>query len=75
MSTKWNEHGLVFSIIGKGPTHFGSSDSRMSPDPSRGMGKLIGGDHDINDEGSEQRRFKPVQSLHHGSVGYQSVHS
>jgi hypothetical protein len=34
-----------------------------------------GGDLDIDDEGSEQRRFKPVQSLHHGSVGYQPVHT
>jgi hypothetical protein len=35
--------------------------------------KSIGGDLDVDDEGSKQRRFKPVQSLHHGSVGYQSV--
>jgi hypothetical protein len=35
--------------------------------------KSIGGDLDIVDEGSEQCRFKPVQSLHHGSVGYQPV--
>jgi hypothetical protein len=36
-------------------------------------GKSIGGDLDVDDEGSEQRRFKPVQSLHHGSVCYQPV--
>jgi hypothetical protein len=47
----------------------------MSPDLLRGTGKLIGGDLDVDDEGSEQRRFKPVQSLHHGSVGYQIVHT
>jgi hypothetical protein len=47
----------------------------MSPDLPRGMGKLIGGDLDVNDEGSEQHRFEHVQSLHHGSVGYQSVHT
>jgi hypothetical protein len=47
----------------------------MSPDLPRGMAKSIGGDLDIDDEGSEQRRFKPVQSLHHGSVGYQLVHT
>jgi hypothetical protein len=41
----------------------------MSPDLPRG--KSIGGDLDVDDEGSEQRRFEPVQSLHHGSVGYQ----
>jgi hypothetical protein len=33
----------------------------------------IGGDLDIDDEGSEQRQFEPVQSLHHGSVGYQPM--
>jgi hypothetical protein len=45
----------------------------MSPDLSRGTDKSIGGDLDVDDEGSEQRRFEPVQSLHHGSVGYQHV--
>jgi hypothetical protein len=34
---------------------------------------LIDGDLDIDDEGFEQRRFEPVQALHHGSVGYQPV--
>jgi hypothetical protein len=33
----------------------------------------IGGDLDVDDEGSEQRRFKLMQSLHHGSVGYQPM--
>jgi hypothetical protein len=47
----------------------------MSPDLSRGMCKSIGGDLDIDDEGSEQRRFEPVQSLQHGSVGYQPMHT
>jgi hypothetical protein len=32
----------------------------MSLDLSRGMGKLIGGDIDVDDEGSEQRRFESV---------------
>jgi hypothetical protein len=50
-----------------------SPDSRMSPDLPRGTGKSIGGDLDVDDEGSEQRRFEPEQSLHHGSVGYQPV--
>jgi hypothetical protein len=45
----------------------------MSPDLLRGMGKSIGGDLDVDDEGSEQRQFEPVQSLHHGSVGYQPM--
>jgi hypothetical protein len=50
-------------------------DSRMTPDLPRGTGKLIGGDLDVDDEGSEQHRFKSVQSLHHDSVGYQPVHT
>jgi hypothetical protein len=33
---------------------------------------LIGGDLDVDDEGSEQN-FKPLQSLHHCSIGYQPV--
>jgi hypothetical protein len=49
------------------------SDSGISPDLLRGIGKLIGGDLNIDDEGSEQRRFEPVQSLHHVSIGYQPV--
>jgi hypothetical protein len=53
----------------------GVCDSRMSPDLLRGTGKSIGGDLNVDDEGSEQRRFKPVQLLHHGSVGYQPVHT
>jgi hypothetical protein len=36
------------------------SDSGISPDLLRGIGKLIGGDLNIDDEGSEQRRFEPV---------------
>jgi hypothetical protein len=48
-------------------------DSMMSLDLLRGTGKSIGGDLDVDDEGSEQCRFEPVQSLHHGSVGYQPV--
>jgi hypothetical protein len=47
----------------------------MSPDLSRGMGKSNGGDLDVDDEGSKQHRFEPMQSLHHGSVGYQPVHT
>jgi hypothetical protein len=36
-------------------------------------GKSIDGDLDVDDEGSEQHRFEPVQSLHYDSVGYQLV--
>jgi hypothetical protein len=50
-------------------------DSRMSSDFLRGTSKSIGGDLDIDDECSEQCRFELVQSLHHGSVGYQPVHT
>jgi hypothetical protein len=47
----------------------------MSPNHPRRTGKSVGGDLDIDDESSEQRRFEPVQSLHHDSVGYQPVHT
>jgi hypothetical protein len=33
----------------------------------------LGGDLDVDNEGSEQCQFEPVQSLHHGSIGYQPV--
>jgi hypothetical protein len=42
------------------------------PNLPRGRGKSIGGDLDVDDEGSEYN-FKPLQSLHHCSVGYQSM--
>jgi hypothetical protein len=45
----------------------------MSPELLRGMGKSNGGN--LDDEGFEQRRFEPVQSLHHGSIGYQPMHT
>jgi hypothetical protein len=47
----------------------------MSPDLLRGTGKSIGGDLDVDDEGSEQRRFELMQSLHHDSVDYQPMHT
>jgi hypothetical protein len=47
----------------------------MSPNHPRGTGKSVGGDLNVDDESSEQRRFEPVQSLHHDSVGYQPVHT
>jgi hypothetical protein len=47
----------------------------MSPDLWRGTGKSIGGDLDVDDEDSKQRRFEPVQSLYHDPVGYQPVHT
>jgi hypothetical protein len=49
-------------------------DGRLSPDLLRGRGKLIGGDLDIDDEGSKHN-INPLQSLHHNSVGYQSMHT
>jgi hypothetical protein len=45
-------------FIAHDPTNV--SDSRLSPDLPRGTGKSIGGDLDVDDEGSKQRRFKPV---------------
>jgi hypothetical protein len=47
-------------------------DEGSSPDLLRGSGKLIGGDLDIDDEGSEWN-VKLLQSLHHCSICYQSV--
>jgi hypothetical protein len=47
----------------------------MSPDLPRGTGKSIGGDLNVDDEGYEQRRFELMQSLHHGTPGYQPVHT
>jgi hypothetical protein len=47
-------------------------DERFGPDLPRGRGKSIGGDLNVDDEGSEQN-FKLLQSLHHCSIGYQSV--
>jgi hypothetical protein len=44
----------------------------MGPDLSRGRGKSIGGDLNIDNEGSKQN-FEPLQSLQHRSIGYQSV--
>jgi hypothetical protein len=34
---------------------------------------LIGGDLDVDDEGFEQCQFELMQSLHHSSVGYQTM--
>jgi hypothetical protein len=48
------------------------TDERLGPDLSRGRGKLNGGDLDVDDEGSKDN-FEPLQSLHHCSIGYQSV--
>jgi hypothetical protein len=45
----------------------------MSPDLLRGTGKSIGGDLDVDDKGSEQHWIELVQSLYHGSIGYQPV--
>jgi hypothetical protein len=50
----------------------GVTDEGLSPDLLRGRDKSIGGDLDVDDEGSEQN-FKPMQSLHHCFIGYQSV--
>jgi hypothetical protein len=40
----------------------------------RGRGRSIGGDLDVGEEGSEQTIIT-LQSLHHGSDGYQHVHT
>jgi hypothetical protein len=48
------------------------TDGRLGPDLVSGRGKLFGGHLNVDDEVSE-KNFKPLQSLHHCSVGYQSV--
>jgi hypothetical protein len=47
-------------------------DERLVPDLLRGRARSSRGDLDGDDEGSEQN-FKPLQSLHHCSIGYQSM--
>jgi hypothetical protein len=44
------------------------------PDLPRGRGRSISGDLDIDEEGSEQM-IVTLQSLHHGSVGYQHANT
>jgi hypothetical protein len=48
------------------------ADGRLVPDLPRGRGRSIGGDLDVGEEGSEQS-IVTLQSVHHGSVGYQHV--
>jgi hypothetical protein len=43
-------------------------------DLPRGRDRLIGGDLNVSEEGSEQMIIT-LQSLHHGSVGYQQTHT
>jgi hypothetical protein len=47
-------------------------DERLVPDLPRGRGRSIHGDLDVGEEGSEQT-IVTLQSLHHGSIGYQHV--
>jgi hypothetical protein len=48
------------------------TDKRLVPDLLRGRGRSIDGDLDVGEEGSEQM-IVTLQSLHHGSDGYQHV--
>jgi hypothetical protein len=50
----------------------GPSDEGLVPDLLRGRGWSIGGDLNIGEEGSKQT-IVTLQSLHHGSIGYQHV--
>jgi hypothetical protein len=52
--------------------HKENVDGGLGPDLPRGRGKSIDGDLNIDDEGSKQY-FEPLQSLHHCSIGYESV--
>jgi hypothetical protein len=47
-------------------------DERLVPDLSRGRGRSIGGDLEVDEEGSEQM-IVTLQSLHHDYVGYQHM--
>jgi hypothetical protein len=49
-------------------------DERLAPDIPRGRGRSIGGDLYVGEEGSEQTIIT-LQSLHHGSIGYQHMHT
>jgi hypothetical protein len=49
-------------------------DERLVLDLPRGRGRLIGGDLDVGEEGSEQT-IVTLQSLHYGFVGYQHIHT
>jgi hypothetical protein len=49
-------------------------DKRLVLNLPRGTCRSIGGDLDIGEEGSEQM-IKTLQSLHHGSDGYQHEHT
>jgi hypothetical protein len=45
-------------------------DERLVPHLLSGRDRSIGGDVDIGEEGSKQT-IVTLQSLHHGSIGYQ----
>jgi hypothetical protein len=47
-------------------------DEWLVPDLSRDRGRSIGADLDVGQEGSEQT-IVILQSLHHGSIGYQHL--
>jgi hypothetical protein len=49
-------------------------DDRLIPDLPRSRGRSIGGHLDIGEEGTEQM-IVTLQSQHHGSVGYQLMHT
>jgi hypothetical protein len=52
-------YALDDSVLGMKITTL-EDDSRMSLDLLRGTGNSIGGDLDVDDEGSEQRQFEPM---------------
>jgi hypothetical protein len=51
---------------------FVTGDERLGLNLSRGRGRSIGGDLDVDEEGFKQT-IVTLQSLHYGSVGYQHV--
>jgi hypothetical protein len=51
-------------------SHFRETDKRLVSELLRGRGRSIGGDLDVGEEGYGQM-IVTLQSLHHGSDGYQ----
>jgi hypothetical protein len=62
----WN----ICDAMTDGTPNLSPTDERLVPNHPRGRGRLIGGDLDVGEEGSQQM-IVTLQSLHHGSVGYQ----
>jgi hypothetical protein len=69
-------HNLTYKCADRWSQHRGANggevDEGLGPDLLRNRDKLIDRDLDVNNDDSEQS-IEFLQSLHHCSVGYQSV--